>query len=419
MTIDTHAGRAVSSAVRFWTLAAEIALAVALPLAMTIANKSAPLVMCLAALFALAAVHAAGRLSEVLTRLRGFLARAETMVGLAFIAIVLASFAWTVDTSRSLRSFVELAPVLVGGIVLVACLPMVADARRLGGLLAFGVLAALASAAFAWWSGMAIHRLVGGRAFSSDLKRGVTPLAILAFPAVALLLHRGAPGLLRWAMIGAAFLAGFFAHSGSAMLGALAGGFALLVALRASRLAVGLAGAALLVALALAPVIGPVTRTVLPDAVEDAIDRFHARHRMDIWESFGERALERPFLGHGFGAPDRVSGAPRPAGIAPDPADDRMIHNIHPHNAPLQVWVELGLAGAVLAGLAMLLVLRRIGRLAPAQAATRLGCVVSAIAVSLVGFGLWQPWWIATLSAAVALFAVARLAEIENKGRTA
>lgn len=408
-------GRADSSAARALALAAEIAVAVALPLTMTVANKSAPLIVCLAALFAFGAVAAAGRLAELGAGLRAVARRPETRLAMLFALLALASLLWTVDRARSLRSVIELSPVLIGGLLLVATLPLVADAGRLSRLLTVGVLAACASAAFAWASDMALHRLVGGRAFTSDLKRGVTPLAILAFPAVALLTLRHAPALWRGAILAAAFVAGLFAHSGSAMLGVMAGALALLLAARAPRAATGLAGALVVLLLVLAPVIGPVTRAVLPDAVEDVIDRFHARHRMDIWSVFGARALERPVFGHGFGAPDRVAGAPRPTGTPPDPLGDATIRNIHPHNAALQVWVELGLAGALLAGAALLLVLRRIGRLMQGKAATRLACFGAALAVSLVGFGLWQAWWIATLSAAIALFGVARRAEDESQ----
>lgn len=411
MAVRSEVGGASPQVARALALAAEIALAVALPLAMTIANKSAPLVMCLAALLAFAAVVAAGRLSRLGENLRALALRLEVRLAAMFAVLALGSLLWTVDRARSLRSVVELLPVIVGGVLLVASLPIVADARRLARLLAAGILAAGVSAAISYASDMAIHRFVGGRAFPSDLKRGVTPLAVLVFPALALLALRGAPLVLRAAMIVAAFAAGFFAHSGSAMLAVLSGSLVLGLVLRAPRAAAGLAGALVVLLLVLAPAVGPVTRAALPDRVEDVIDRFHARHRMDIWSAFGERALERPVLGHGFGAPDRVSGAPRPAGTPPDPADDEMIRNIHPHNAPLQVWVELGLAGVLLAGAFVLTILRRMGGLPPRRAAPRLACFAAALAASLVGFGLWQAWWIATLSVAVALFAVARRAE--------
>ncbi|MBL8589864.1 MAG: O-antigen ligase family protein, partial [Methylobacteriaceae bacterium] len=136
-----------------------------------------------------------------------------------------------------------------------------------------------------------------------------------------------------------------------------------------------------------------------------ALERFHAHHRILIWQAFGERAAERPMLGHGFGAIDKVWSAPRPAGVAADAAVDWVIENIHAHNQPLQIWVELGGAGAILAGLIAAAVVARLWTLAPARLAPRLAAFIAALAIALVGFGAWQAWWIATVAAALALFA--------------
>jgi hypothetical protein len=79
--------------------------------------------------------------------------------------------------------------------------------------------------------------------------------------------------------------------------------------------------------------------------------------------------------------------------------------SLHPHNGSLQMWLELGLPGALLAALFWGLSLRRLsgpvsGWAAPATAAATFVYLL----FGAVNFGLWQEWWIA-LGAMVAAFA--------------
>jgi exopolysaccharide production protein ExoQ len=79
----------------------------------------------------------------------------------------------------------------------------------------------------------------------------------------------------------------------------------------------------------------------------------------------------------------------------------------HPHNAALQIWVELGAVGAALAFLVFAFLLRSIARLDAGAAAPRLALVAGAGMVALVGHGAWQGWWIACLGLAAVLFRTA------------
>jgi O-antigen ligase len=81
---------------------------------------------------------------------------------------------------------------------------------------------------------------------------------------------------------------------------------------------------------------------------------------------------------------------------------------LHPHNQPLQVWMELGVIGAVLAasfwGLAL-------AGLARPQARLAIGATAASAAVYLlfgVNFGVWQEWWLG-LGATIAMLAVLNL----------
>ena len=88
---------------------------------------------------------------------------------------------------------------------------------------------------------------------------------------------------------------------------------------------------------------------------------------------------------------------------------------LHPHNGALQIWLELGAVGAVLAALTWAFVFRRLARdersLLTAGTA---GSVAVYLFFGLVSFGAWQECWLA-LAALVAV--VAALAETQPANR--
>lgn len=80
--------------------------------------------------------------------------------------------------------------------------------------------------------------------------------------------------------------------------------------------------------------------------------------------------------------------------------------NLHPHDSALQLWLELGVAGALAAAVFWALVLTRLTRERPDAAAA--ACSASAVVYltfGAVSFGVWQEWWLAlgALTAAAGL----------------
>jgi O-antigen ligase len=114
---------------------------------------------------------------------------------------------------------------------------------------------------------------------------------------------------------------------------------------------------------------------------------------VSYWSYAVERIAERPLAGWGLDASRAFSPHIQ----------------LHPHNGALQVWLELGLPGAVLLALVWAQNYRRLGRegrrlVAPATA----GSAAVYLFFGLVSFGVWQEWWLA-LGALVAV--IAALAE--------
>lgn len=121
--------------------------------------------------------------------------------------------------------------------------------------------------------------------------------------------------------------------------------------------------------------------------------------RMGYWAFTMGRIAEHPWRGWGLDASRAFSPEIQ----------------LHPHNGALQIWLELGAVGAVLAALTWAFVFRRLARdersLLTAGTA---GSVAVYLFFGLVSFGVWQEWWLA-LAALVAV--VAALAETQPAKR--
>ena len=111
--------------------------------------------------------------------------------------------------------------------------------------------------------------------------------------------------------------------------------------------------------------------------------------RVAYWTYAMERIAEHPFRGWGLDA----SRAFSPHIV------------LHPHNGALQIWLELGLLGAVAAALAYAFAFRRLAREERSLvAAATAGSAAVYLFFGVVSFGVWQEWWLA-LAALVAVIA--------------
>jgi exopolysaccharide production protein ExoQ len=145
-----------------------------------------------------------------------------------------------------------------------------------------------------------------------------------------------------------------------------------------------------------------------------------ALHRLYIWNFAAERIADRPIAGWGLDAARRVPGGDFPLVIRGCDAEQRPTRQLwvdstlmplHPHNAILQVWLELGGVGAILGFGAVLRVLARAfylprWRSRGAQAGFT-GACCGGLAVALVSFGIWQEWFLAALFIAAAISVLA------------
>jgi len=123
-------------------------------------------------------------------------------------------------------------------------------------------------------------------------------------------------------------------------------------------------------------------------------------HRLAIWNFVADLTADEPIIGHGFDSSRWIGSnyvakliaehvkIPYTSGLLP----------LHPHNAVMQIWLELGLVG-ILCLLGMLFGLYRVllsyqqDRLVFAAGGAMF---VTFISIASISFGIWQNWWLAT-----------------------
>jgi len=110
------------------------------------------------------------------------------------------------------------------------------------------------------------------------------------------------------------------------------------------------------------------------------------QHRVEIWDYMSYRIIDRPFLGWGFGS-SKMMTYQQPHG---DMYQWVKASAGHPHNAVLQMWVELGVAGLALGLCFAFLMLRRAALLPRDIAPFAYGAWVAALCTSLVAYSFWD-----------------------------
>ena len=385
---------------RLATLSAAL-LGFVLPVLMVVANKSAPASLAAAALAANGAALLAGHGRILAARYRAAAVAPTALLVAGILALMAASFAWTIAPQLTARGLVEGLPELLSALGLAAAWPLVARPRDARWLVA-GVAAAGLLIVVEHGTGMPLHALARARGEAWDLKRSAVPPLLLLWPAAALLWP--ARRFAALGLLGLAVAAGVAAaHSGAPAVGLALGAALFGAALVAPRPALGLTGLGLALLVACAPWTGSILSRALPPDARQELREEHAEHRLSIWTAFEHRGFDRPWLGHGFDASFRVAETPRPDGTAPPP-DSAPIVGFHPHDILLQAWVELGSLGLAAAALASAFVVARLARRRGPGLAARLGLLVSVMTVGLVGLSAWQPWWLASIAAALLWF---------------
>lgn len=340
-------------------------------------------------------------------------------------ALVLAwaalSTVWSVEPEVSLERWTKLAGYFLLGAVLLGAAGrcVAANAAR-----AWATRAALAGGAVAL-AGLAAHALTGGallvglglRAPHPDPRialaftnAAATVIAVFAAPAALLVYRRyGALATLATLAVTTGVVVAF-SESNAAKVGlvsALAMGGLVLWRGRGTLRWLAAAFVAL-VLLAPAPrLVDPAPFSLLRNAAGEhgLILPGAVLHRTYIYDFVLDRIAERPLLGWGLGTSRVMPGG---RGHVPDPdLKNHELLPLHPHNGVLEVWVELGAAGALGFAAVVWLTLTAVRRRAADRgtAAALAAAMTAYLTIGQFAYGIWSSWWIAAglLAAATAV----------------
>jgi len=309
------------------------------------------------------------------------------------------SAAWSIDPGHSLVIAARLAGLFGASLALAAAAGRVAQPRRLTFFLFAGTAIGIALAGCDLASAGGLSQYVSIRPFAAPrLNQIAAWLALFVLPASALLICRG-HRLLALAAT-PAMATTVYALDGTTAKIALGLSLPVAALLYLRRGAVARIAAALaMLAILTAPLTLP--RLARLPAVFATVDAFKdsAGHRLLIWSFTGHRIAERPLAGWGLDAARAIPGGK----IEIRPGQTWL--PLHPHDAALQLWLELGAPGAALIALFVGLLWLRLGE-APwprLYTAASGGSLFAATAVASSGWGIWQEWWLGTLG--LALFA--------------
>jgi O-antigen ligase len=123
------------------------------------------------------------------------------------------------------------------------------------------------------------------------------------------------------------------------------------------------------------------------------------------WAHTAELIRERLITGWGFGGSAQFSETVKIEGY-----ETQLIPR-HPQNTPLQIWLETGAVGALLAAGALASFGRRAGAALAEDrvaAAAAVGLLVSAAVIVNVSGGAWSLWWWGAVALGAALIRVAK-----------
>jgi len=315
-----------------------------------------------------------------------------------FLAYGVLSALWSIRPGQSVRQAAELGYTLIPALLLATAAtrtPGLLNDRRAGWfLLAYALGFTLLM--LDTLHGLPIYYLMRGNPGhpmeieGSLINRNMVAMAALAWPAMQVLwLRRQWVAAILLPVATMVLVTG--GQSQSAMVGLLAGLITLAVAVAAPVLARWALGVGVVVVF-----IGTIPAMEYLYSL-NLIDRgglpFSFVHRIEIWHFASNLALQQPLLGWGLDSSRSLAERV----FVSRGGYEFPVLPLHPHNAILQIWLELGFVG-VLFGIATgLTVLRQIGRLPRESQPVALAAFAGTLAMVSVAYGIWQAWWLGAL----------------------
>jgi O-antigen ligase len=124
------------------------------------------------------------------------------------------------------------------------------------------------------------------------------------------------------------------------------------------------------------------------------------KQRVTIWKVVSDKIFEKPVAGWGYEATRNAA-----SDVVKHVQPYRWKKVMHPHNMPLQVWVDFGAVGVAIAVFILLAIFLYLERLPATAFPFGFGLFSSALLMGSIGYGAWQSWWLGALGISAALVA--------------
>ncbi len=323
---------------------------------------------------------------------------AIALVGLTLWASL--SGLWAADPSRSVSLALKLFGLCVAGFVVLNSISRIGteQIRRLENTFFISFLFAVAvliiAASYAAIKGDSLWGIYSGDPLST-LSRSEAVLTLAVWPIAALALKRKG---WKFAFLIIVLMALFFIFlSNSAALLSLASAVLVfgMVYYFKRRALTFLAGIFVLLIVS-----APALVKALPsgDVMNEKVGSIYtsAVHRVYIWDFVTERILEKPLFGWGLDASRNIPGGDKKLNLDISSIWNAEILPLHPHNFALQVWLELGLPGALITAWLIWTIVRApiTGSVMGITDALKTSVTTAYLVTGGLSYGVWQNWWV-------------------------
>lgn len=234
---------------------------------------------------------------------------------------------------------------------------------------------------------------------AGDMGRAASATLTLVWVAYACLYQQMSDARIRFALVVLAIFVSLQFGTDINAVGLAAGTIAALFALSFPRLALGLVSGGVAILIAAAPLIYPAIAHVAFELLPgDKMPLSYGR-RAQMWETAANYIAQKPLTGWGLGAGSTFDTPIMYGGF------EWPIIQLHPHAAPMHIWLETGGIGALLASVTVILAggvaIRVFGRYRVATAA-----LVGGLTFLALNWGFshsaWREWVWTSLAALIA-----------------
>jgi O-antigen ligase len=307
------------------------------------------------------------------------------------------SAAWSVNPARTLARAGQIAGLCAIGMFVVSAALSLSNehARRVRAAAVAGIVLAMALLAEerltrAFLAALAKPDVApaGGAVWWWIFKPGITILSILVWVAMVDAMRRGKMIFGALAIVAVAALA-ILMSGGTALFALVAGALAFAVSRYCpTRGPVAIVAALIFVAAGIVPWLSHwlLGQPAIADAITATARSL--THRLLIWDFVTDRIREHPLLGWGLDAARAIPGGKDII----EGMGERL--PLHPHNALLQLHLELGVTGLLLGAALAVRICARVGDAFDdtGRAGAR-AMVFAAICFAVASFSVWQSWW--------------------------